>query len=145
MTRTTIALVAVTASLSPLFAQEKPVPKDSLRLSISGCAHGRVFTVGRDPNHESRGYELEEGMKLRLEGPKDVLNEIKKNEHLMVDIVGIMKQSEAVQPGVGLAGGRVRVTPVMPAGRSTAGSPGPRVPVVDVESVRLLTSSCPKR
>jgi hypothetical protein len=133
------------ASSSLLLAQERTVPKDSTRLSIAGCAHGRVFTVGRDPNHESRGYELEEGMKLRLEGPKDVLNEIKKNEHLMVDIVGIMKQSEAVQPGVGLAGGRVRVTPVMPAGRSTAGSPGPQVPVVDVESVRLLTSSCPKR
>src|SRR5262245_25417325 len=145
MTRTTIALVAVTASLSPLFAQERPVPKDSLRLSMSGCAHGRVFTVGRDPNHESRGYELEEGMKLRLEGPKDVLNEIKKNEHLMVDIVGIMKQSDTVQPGVGLAGGKVRITPVMPNGRQTAGNPGPQVPVVDVESVRLLTSSCPKR
>ena len=29
------------------------MPKDSTRLSISGCARGRVFTVGRDPEHET--------------------------------------------------------------------------------------------
>ena len=49
------------------------MPKDSTRLSISGCARGRVFTVGRNPEHEMRGTELKEGRKLRLEGPKQVL------------------------------------------------------------------------
>ena len=53
------------------------MPKDSTRLSISGCAHGRVFTVGRDPEHESRGIQLEEGMKIRLEGQKQPLADIK--------------------------------------------------------------------
>ncbi len=104
-----------------------------------------MFTVGRDPNHESLGFELAEGMKLRLSGQKKLLDEIKAREASMIEITGLMKQSDAVQPGVGLAGGRVRVTPVMPSSRGPAYDPGPPTPVVDVESWRLLNSSCPRR
>lgn len=114
-------------------------------MSISGCARGRVFTVGRDPNHETQGFQLAEGMKLRLEGDKKVLNDIKAREGSMVAITGLMKQSEVVQPGIGVAGGRVRITPVMPAGRTAPRDPGPPTPVLDVESFQLLNSSCPKR
>ena len=104
-----------------------------------------MFTVGRDPEHESRGVDLDEGMKLRLEGQKKILAEIKARETSMVEITGLMKQSETKQPGVGLAGGRVRVTPVMPSSRGPAYDPGPPTPVFDVESWRLLNASCPKR
>jgi len=128
-----------------LSAQERPVPKDSARLSISGCARGRAFTVGRDPEHES-SFKLELGMKLRLEGDKKVLNEIKAREGSMVEITGLMKQSEMVQPGVGLAGGKIRITPVMPSSRGGAPrDPGPSPPVFDVESYRLLNASCADR
>ena len=141
-----LAAVLVAVSLSPSSAQERPVPKDSTRLSIAGCAHGRVFTVGRDPEHESRGIELEEGMKIRLEGQKQPLADIKAHEGSMVEITGLMKQSEVVQPGVGLGGGKVRITPVMPATRGTATGPtAAPPPVFDVESWRLLNSSCQKR
>jgi len=146
MTRAFIA-AAIAASLSPLFAQERPVPKDSARLSISGCARGRVFTVHRDQTHEASGsYQLAENMKLRLEGQKQVLNEIKAHEDSMIEITGLMKQSDVVQPGVGVAGGRIRITPVMPdrPGGATR-DPGPPTPIVDVESYRLLNTSCPRR
>ena len=103
-----------------------------------------MFTVGRDPEHEST-FKLELGMKLRLEGEKKVLGEIKAREGSMVEITGLMKQSEMVQPGVGLAGGRVRITPVMPNSRSAPRDPGPSPPVFDVESYRLLNASCPTR
>ena len=138
-------LIVLAVSLSWLSAQDKPVPKDSMRLSISGCARGRVFTVGRDPNHETRGVQLDEGMKLRLEGDKQALNDIKAHEGSTVTITGLMKQSEVVQPGIGVAGGRIRITPVMPAGRTSARDPGPPTPVFDVESYQLLNGSCPKR
>jgi hypothetical protein len=145
MTRTAILAAAIAASLSPLFAQERPVPKDSTRLLISGCARGRVFTVHHDPSHESRGYRLEEGMKLRLEGPKQVLNDIKSHESSMIEITGLMKQSEVVQPGVGVAGGRIRITPVMPNRPGASRDPGPSTPVIDVESYQQLNTSCPSR
>jgi hypothetical protein len=84
-------------------------------------------------------------MKIRLEGHKTVLADIKKREGSMVELTGLMKQSDFVQPGIGLAGGRVRITPVMPAGRTTGRDPGPPPPVLDVESYRLLNVSCPGR
>jgi hypothetical protein len=103
-----------------------------------------VFTVGRDPELETHSVELEEGMKVRLEGAKKPLAEIKAHEGSMVEITGLMKKSEVVQPGVGIAGGKVRIAPVSPIGRNTY-DPGPPVPVIDVESYRLLNASCPKR
>jgi hypothetical protein len=143
--RPTLLVLALLAALSNLpSAQERPVPKDSARLSISGCARGRVFTVGRDPEHES-SFKMELGMKIRLEGDKKVLADIKAREGTMVEITGLMKQSEVIQPGVGLAGGRVRITPVMPNSRTPGRDPGPPPPTLDVESYRLLNASCPKR
>ena len=90
---------------------------------------------------------IELGTKMRLEGDKKVLAEIKKHEGSMVELTGLMKQSDVVQPGVGLAGGKVRITPVMPQYQwPIAGAdPGPPAPVLDVESYRLLNSSCPNR
>jgi hypothetical protein len=114
-------------------------------LSISGCARGRVFTVGRNPEHEASSFEVELGTKLRLEGDKKVLADIKAHEASMVELTGLMKQSDVRQPGIGLAGGRVRITPVMPNSRTSGYDPGPPTPVLGVESYRLLNASCPKR
>lgn len=114
-------------------------------MSISGCARGRVFTVDRDPTNEQSRVQLEYGMKLRVQGDKKILDQLKANEKSMVEITGLMKQSETVQGGVGLAGGRVRIAPAMPAGRGPAYDPGPQPPIIDVESWRLLNASCPSR
>ena len=142
--RTTLLVLALAAASSSLpSAQERPVPKDSQRLSISGCARGRVFTVGRDPEHET-SFVMELGTKIRLEGDKKVLADIKAREGAMVEITGLMKQSDTRPPGIGVAGGRVRITPVMPSSRGRP-DPGPSPPILDVESYRLLNASCAKR
>jgi hypothetical protein len=114
-------------------------------LSISGCARGRVFTVGRNPEHEASVFVVALGTKLRLQGDKKVLADIKAREASMVEVTGLMKQSDVAQPGIGLAGGRVRITPVMPNGRTAGYDPGPPTPVLDVESYRVLNASCPNR
>ena len=116
-----------------------------MRLSISGCARGRVFTADRNPDHEVANPTIEYGTKLRLQGQKKLLDEIKANEKSMIEITGLMKQADMTQPGVGLAGGRVRIAPAMPMGRGPAYDPGPQPPIVDVESWRLLNASCPSR
>ena len=122
------------------------MPKDSMRLSISGCARGRVFTVDRNPEHEVASPTIEYGTKVRLEGQKKLLEEFKPHERSMIEITGLMKLSDTAQPGVGLAGGRVRIAPAMPMGRGVGGrDPGPQPPVIDVESWRLLNASCPSR
>ena len=116
-----------------------------MRLSISGCARGRVFTVDRSPEHEVASPTIEYGTKVRLEGQKKVLEEIKARERSMIELTGLMKLSDTTQPGVGLAGGRVRIAPASPMGRGPAYNPGPQPPVLDVESYRLLNASCPDR
>jgi hypothetical protein len=130
----------------PLTAGVRPRGPPPMRLSISGCARGRVFTVDRNPEHELGGLPtIEYGSKIRLQGQKKLLDEIKVNEKSMVEITGLMKQSDVVQPGVGLAGGRVRIAPAMPMGRGPAYDPGPQPPILDIESWRLLNASCPSR
>ena len=141
----TVLALALLAASSSLLSQERPVPKDSTRLSISGCARGRVFTVGRDPEHESSSFVVELGTKIRLEGDKKVLADIKAREASMVELTGLMKQSDVRPPGIGIAGGRVRITPVMPNGRTSTPGPGPSPPILDVESYRLLNASCSNR
>lgn len=143
VTATLATLIAVSSSL--LFAQERTVPKDSARLSISGCARGRVFTVARSPEHELRGTELQEGRKLRLEGPKQILAEIKSHEGSMVELTGLMRRADIEQPGISVAGGHVRIAPAGPPGSTAGRDPGPQQAIVDIESWRLLNSSCPGR
>lgn len=144
--RLPLLIAALAASSSLLFAQqeEKPVPKDSVRLSISGCARGRVFTVYRSPEHEMRGTELREGRHIRLEGNKKVLQDIKAHEGSMVELTGLLKRSDLEEAGIGLAGGRVRIAPAMPGG-GVGRDAGPQPPVVDVEAMRLLNASCPSK
>ena len=105
-----------------------------------------MFTVDRNPEHEIGSPTIAYGTKVRLEGPKKLFGEIKARERSMIEITGLMKMSDTVQPGVGLAGGRVRIAPAMPMGRGAGGrDPGPQPPVIDVESYRLLNASCPAR
>lgn len=104
-----------------------------------------MFTVGRSPEHELRGTELQEGRKIRLEGKKELLAEIKSHEGSMVELTGLMRRSDIDQPGISMAGGKVRIAPGATPGSSVNRDPGPQQAVVDVESWRLLNSSCPSR
>lgn len=121
------------------------MPRDSARLSTSGCARGRLFIVRRSPDHETRGVELQEGRRLRLDGDKEALASIKKNERSMIEITGLIRQSDIDPPGINIAGGRVRIMPGAPPGGAMGRDPGPQQAVFDVESWRLLNYSCPNR
>ena len=72
--------------------------------------------------------------------------EIKARQGDMVELTGLMRKSNLVEQGVGLAGGRVRIMP----GRSPVGATGgpdstTTQAVIDVESWRLLNAKCPAR
>jgi hypothetical protein len=141
-------LFAVVAALSGALtiAQEKPVPKDSTRLTVAGCAYDRLFIVDVGPEHELPRTDLKPGRRLRLSGPKKLLEEIKARQRDMVELTGLMRKSDLVEQGVGLAGGRVRIMP----GRSPVGATGGpdstiTQAIIDVESWSLLNAPCPAR
>src|SRR4030095_12625309 len=75
-----IPLLLLTIGI-PLAAQEeRPVPKDSARVSIPGCSKGSAFVVTESPEGERTSVEIKTGRRFRLTGKKDLLNEIKARE-----------------------------------------------------------------
>ena len=99
-------LLAIALGCAALAAQEtKPVPKDSVRLSIPGCTHGYVFTAGPRNSDQPGSFEIPEGMHLRMNGDKKLMNEIKAHEGSMVEITGLMKKSQ-YKDGINIGGRR---------------------------------------
>src|SRR5262245_14545283 len=136
------AAVVLAAALSAVaFAQEpKPVPKDSVRVAIPGCTRGYIFTAGPRTLEEPGNFEIREGMHLRMNGPKKLINEIKAHEGSMIEIVGLMKKGQ-YNDGVSIGGG-VRVAPAPVGGM---GSPTAGQIQIDVEGWRQIDGSCRSR
>ncbi|MFA5907247.1 MAG: hypothetical protein WC815_00565 [Vicinamibacterales bacterium] len=144
--RLLLLTVAVALCGGLVSAQEKPVPKDSTRLSIPGCAYDRLFIVDISPDNEMPRTDMKPGRRLRLSGPKKLLEEIKARGRDMVEITGLVRKTDLIEQGVGLAGGRIRIMPGRSPVGSTAGrDSGVSQAVIDVESWRLLNATCPSR
>ena len=146
MRTTAIITVAVAMFSGLLVAQEtKPVPKDSVRVSIPGCTKGLIFTAGPRTQDEPGSVDIPEGMHFRMNGPKKIMTEIKAHEGSMIAITGLMKKGQYKPAGVGIGGG-VRIMPgPAPTGGSVAGSPGISQMLIDVEGWRPVAGSCPSR
>ena len=123
--------------------QDKPrIPEDSIELTVVGCLKGRALTtveqreadVQRGPNVGKRTF--------RLAGKRDVMDEVKKNDRRLVEIVGIVKRSALDDKGVKIGG--VAISGGSPVARSGGGAPTgvENVPVMDVTSVRQRAASC---
>jgi hypothetical protein len=136
-----IVLLATAAA-----AQDRPVPGDSARIAVPGCAKGRVFVVASTPEHEPAQGDIAPGRRFRLSGPKDVLNDIKKREGRMIEVTGLIRKAALTGPGgIPIAGGRVRIgggSPVSPSGDPTRNVGGYDQAVLDVEGWRVLPETC---
>lgn len=124
-------------------AQERPVPSDSERVTVSGCARNSLFTVRWRDDHEPVTGEIAEGRRFRLTGRKDVLNEVKKRQGSMVELTGLVRKN-VVGPQQGIAIGGVRIgigSPAQPIS-DPARNPDLYQPVFDVESYQLLPEAC---
>ena len=145
--RTTIVITIVVAVLSgPVAAQEnKPVPKDSVRVLIPGCTKGFIFTAGPRTQDQPGSVNIPDGMHLRMNGPKKIMAEIKAHEGSMIEITGLMKKGQYKPDGVGIGGG-VRIIPSpAPTGGSLPGNPIVSQILIDVEGWRSAVGDCPSR
>jgi hypothetical protein len=137
---TAIALSAVLA------AQEtKPVPKDSVRVFVPGCSKGAMFTAGRRTEDQPGGSAVPEGTRLRMNGPKKLISEVKAQEGTRIEITGLIKRGQYEQSGIRLGSG-VRVSGG-PTGSTGGLGPNPVVEqiVIDVEGWRKVAGDCPER
>ena len=138
-----IVVAAALALSAPLVAQEKKIPKDSIRVTVPGCTKGQVFTAGPKTEDQPGRLGVPEGIHLRMNGPKKLIAEIRAHEGQMVQITGLMKTGQYNQQGVSIGGG-VRVIPGTggPVGsRPTVGTEA--VNYIDVESWQPAPGSCP--
>ncbi len=147
MTRVVALTLLCTCAALGLDAQEREVPRDSMRLSIPGCAKDRRFIVAERPGHEPVRSDIRAGRRFRLNGKKDLLGDIKKQDGTMIEITGLVRKQDLEERGVSMAGGRVRMGGALPRAR-TGGSDvgrdsGYEEVVIDVEAWRPLPESCP--
>ena len=128
--------------------QERPVPKDSSRVSIPGCARNRTFIVGRAPEGEPVRSDIEPGRRFKMNGAKQTLGDIKAHERTLIEITGLVRQADLDPPrGIGI-GSRVRIgggQPQSPIGSGPATSPAYAEAIIDVEGWRPLPGDCPQR
>jgi len=137
-----VALLTLALTAAQAEPQDKPrIPDDSVELTVVGCLKGRVLTtveqreadVQRGPNVGKRTF--------RVAGKRDVMDEIKKNDRRLVEVVGIVKRSSLDDKGVKVGG--VAISGGSPASRPGGVPTGvENVAVMDVTSVRQRSASC---
>jgi hypothetical protein len=146
--RILLAAVVVISGAAISAQEQAKVPKDSARIAIPGCARDRVFIVAEAPGHEPVGTRLEPGRRFRMSGKRELLDDIRRREGTMVEVTGLVRKADLDGPsGVRLFGGRVRIggaRPQAPLSDVQRNSQYAEV-VLDVESYRMLTESCPSR
>jgi hypothetical protein len=143
MKLTMVVAVTTLALSAQVAAQEKKIPKDSIRVTVPGCTKGMVFTAGPRTEDQPGRLDIPEGIHLRMNGPKKLLNDIRAHEGQMIQITGLMKKGQYNQQGVAIGGG-IRVIP------GTGGAGGSRpyvgteaVNYIDVESWQPASGNCP--
>jgi len=143
MVRLLIGAIIALVAAHPAAGQERPVPSDSTRVSITGCAKDRAFIVGTPVGREVTASGIQPGRRFRLSGPRQLLDDIKARQASMLEITGLVKKSDMAGPGgVTFMGGRVRIGGTMPRDPQ---DPMYNQVVIDVEGYQLLPDACADR
>jgi hypothetical protein len=139
-----VIFAVLLAFASAAAGQERPVPSDSTRITIPGCAKDRLFVVEQAQGHENTATSVAPGRRFRLSGPRNVLDDIRRREATMVEITGLVRKSDISGPGgVTFLGGRVRIGGQLP--RDPVRDPMYNQIVLDVEGFQVLPDPCPAR
>jgi hypothetical protein len=120
--------------------QEKPtVPKDSIELTVIGCLKGRVLSTVANRPKDTESGPFVGAHSFRLAGKREVMDEVKKHDGHLVEVVGIVKRSALDDKGVKIGPATIR-----PASPSSGRMPSPaeNVDVMDATAVRLRSTAC---
>ncbi len=143
---TAYLLLFALAWLAPQEGQEPPkVPKDSMRVLITGCVKGRLIAVDDVRRTDIQGGFPINARSFRLAGKKDVMDEVKRQDKHTVQVEGLVKLSALAEPGMKIGKG-ITVSGGSPtAGTGRPPAPTENIPVIDVWSVQVKANSCSAR
>lgn len=141
-----LGLALLAAAGTRTTAQEdRPVPDDSVRLTMPGCAKDPLFVVDRPQGREAKPTDVPAGRRFRLSGPREVLDDIRSRQGRMVEITGLVRKMDLGDGGgIRMFGGRVRIGGTT-ARRDPVRDPMYNQVVIDVEGYQLLPDACPMR
>ena len=138
-----IALLMATLAGSLMAQEPKPVPKDSMRVSIPGCSKGYAFAVRHRPNEEASASSVPDGTRFRMNGPKKMMADIKTREGTMIEITGLVRRDDLRPSGIRIGG--VRIAPGRSSGSgSVSSSPLGGQIAIDLEGWRSVPGDCPR-
>jgi hypothetical protein len=140
----TALLLAVPAAA---IGQDKPLPKNEVRVQIPGCAYNRTFLSEDAPAGELVGA-IKGGRRFKMSASKAMLADIKQQAPSMIEITGRIRRADLDDArGVSLGGG-IRVgggRPQAGVGGGPTTLTGYNEVMIDVESFRLIPQTCPER
>ena len=140
-----VLLGAASLGAASAAQEEKPVPKDSVRVFVPGWTKGLILTAGPRTEDQPGRLDIPEGARFRMNGPKKIMAEIKAHEGSMVGITGLIRKGQYGPSGVGIGGG-VRIVPgESPANGGGFRDAGVEQTVIDVESWRQVVGACRSR
>jgi hypothetical protein len=142
-------VLLIVAGLTPLLQdppqeERRRVPKDSIELVITGCLKGRLLIVSDLRETDTQSGPIVRAKTFRLAGKGEVMKIVKKEDRHLVDVIGIVKKSALVEPGIKVGKGVVigGGSPTAGSGMRPSPNPSEYVPVLDVETIRLRSTSC---
>ena len=142
----TLLISILLAAMAVPTQETKSVPKDSVEIFARGCLKGRVFTATSAPEDEGvrRGPDVV-GLHFRVNGPREVMDEVKKQNGHRVEVVGLVRKAALDDQGIGMKVGGARVVIGAPSGDPTRMNPRTTptsVAVIDLTAIRSLSDSC---
>jgi hypothetical protein len=144
--RLLLACLLAGAPLAPQQEQERPkIPSDSVEVTIMGCLNKRMLVASDVRQTDVQSGPMVRNHAFRLQGKKDLVEVVKKNNKQRVEVTGLIKKSALIEPGVRFRGGRVVVgggTSGMGPAPNRAPDPAENVPVLDMSSIQLIGGSC---
>src|SRR5215471_15765878 len=92
------SLLAAAPLLAVQQEQEKPkpVPKDSIRVVITGCVKGRVIRAADVRQTDTTSGLSIRSKTFRLEGKKDVMKGVKEVDGERAEVTGLIKKSALI-------------------------------------------------
>jgi hypothetical protein len=142
---TNLALAALLAAAPFALQQEgRPkVPKDSLLVTVTGCLKGRVLKAADVRQEDTTSGPVIRNHAFRVTGKKPVMKDVKENDGQRVEVMGLIRKSSLMEPGVKFKGGRVVVGGgTMASGTSNLPDPAENVLVLDAWTLQALGGSC---
>ena len=148
MTRYLLSLLLVAAAASAALAQDTPKPDaNSAEVVVRGCANGRALVPQAIEGNVPTPPTLI-GKAIRLNGPKDVLNGIKKEKGRLIEVTGLVRKADLQAAGPGMTVGGTRIgfgtSPINadPTRADPARQAMINVVTMDVSGFRVLDTAC---